>query len=52
MAQVFVGRKSLVLDVFGMSNSNSFMNTLEDVIQKRGAMDKLITDSATVEMSK
>ena len=28
------------------------VNTLEDVIRKRGAMDKLITDSAHVEISK
>ena len=65
MSQIFDGRKSLILDVFGMSNKNEFVNTLEYVIQKRGAidklitviqkwgeMDKLITDSAAVEMSK
>ena len=51
MAQIFVGRKSLVIDVFGMKPDAAFVNTLEDVIQKRGAMDKLITDSARVEMS-
>ena len=28
------------------------MNTLEDVIRKRGAMDKLVTDSASCEISK
>ena len=50
-AQIFVGRKSLVIDVFGMSSTSEFVNTLEDVIRKRGAMDKLITDSASVEMS-
>ena len=52
MAQVFVGRKSLVADIFGMSNEKEFINTLEDVIRKRGAMDKLITDSARVEISR
>ena len=52
MAQVFVGRKSLVIDVFGMGSEKEFVNTLEDVIRKRGAMDKLITDSAQVEMSR
>ena len=50
-AQIFVGRKSLVIDVYGMSNDAEFVNTLEDVIRKRGAMDKLISDSATVEIS-
>jgi hypothetical protein len=35
-----------------MSTEKQFVNTLEDVIQVRGAMDKLITDSARVEISK
>ena len=52
MAQVIVGLKSLVLDVFGMSIENEFVNTLNNIIRKSGAMDKLITDSAAVEMSK
>jgi len=51
MAQIFVGRKSLVIDIYGMSTEKEFVNTLEDVIRKRGAMDKLITDSARVETS-
>ncbi len=34
MAQLFVGRKSLVIDIFGMSTEKEFVNTLEDVIQK------------------
>ena len=48
MAQIFVGRKSLVVDVFGMLTDKQFVNSLEDVIRKQGAMDKLITDSARV----
>jgi len=52
MAQLFIGRKSLVIDVFGMNSTKEFVNTLEDVIRRRGAMDKLITDSAKVEISK
>ena len=52
MAQIFVGRTSLVIDIFGMSSEKQFVNTLEDVIRSRGAMDKLITDSAKVEISK
>jgi transposase InsO family protein len=51
MCQIFVGCKSLVIDVFGMHNNAEFVNTLEDVIRKRGAMDKLISDSAKVEIS-
>ena len=50
-AQIFVGRKSLVIDVFGMSSDAQFVNTLEDEIRKRGAMDLLISDSARVEIS-
>jgi Reverse transcriptase (RNA-dependent DNA polymerase) len=51
MAQIFVGRKSLVVDIFGMTSEKQFVNTLEDIIRKRGAMDKLISDSARVEIS-
>ena len=49
--QVFVGRKSLVIDVYSMGTSKEFVNTLEDVIRKRGAMDTLIADSASDESS-
>ena len=52
MAQVFVGRKSMVIDIFGMTNEAQFVNTLEDVIRRRGAMDKLISDGASVEISR
>jgi hypothetical protein len=52
MAQLFVGRLSRVADVMGMHNEAQFINTLEDVIRKRGAMDKLISNSAQVEISK
>ena len=49
MAQLFIGRKSLIIDVYGMSTEKQFVNTLEDVNRKRGAMDKL---SRTVQQSK
>ena len=51
-AQVFVGRKSLVVDIYGMKSDKEFVNTLEDVIRHRGAMDKLISDGARTEMNK
>ena len=51
MAQIFIGRKSLVADVYGMGSSAEFVNTLEDVIRQRGAMDKLISGSAKVLIS-
>ena len=50
-AQIFVGRKSLVIDVYGMSNTNQFVNTFEDNIRTRGAMDMLTSDSHDVEVS-
>ena len=50
-AQIFVGRSSLVADVYGMLSTNEFVNTLLDCIRDRGAMDKLISDHANYEMS-
>ena len=43
-AQLFIGRDSLVTDVYGVKTDKQFINTLEDNIRKRGAMDKLISD--------
>ena len=51
MAQLFMGRISRVADIMGMHNEAQFINTLEDVIHKRRAMDKLISDSAQVKIS-
>ena len=51
-AQVFVGRDSLVADVYPMKSGKQFINTLEDNIRRRGAMDKLSSDSAKTEISK
>jgi hypothetical protein len=49
-AQLFVGRESLVTDVYGMKTDKEFINTLEDYIRKRGAMNKLISDNALAEI--
>ena len=51
IAQLYVGRDTLVTDVFGIKTEKQFVNTLEDNIRKRGAMDKLISDRAQVEIS-
>ena len=51
-AQVFVGRDSLVADVYPINSGKQFVNTLEDNIRRRGAMDKLLSDSAKTEISK
>ena len=50
-AQIFVGTESLVTDVYGMKSDRDFVNTLQDNIRKRGAMQKLISDRAQVEIS-
>ena len=50
-AQFFVGCESMVCDVYPMKTSKQFVNTLEDNIRDRGAMNQLISDSAQVEIS-
>ena len=50
-AQVIVGRDTLVADAYPMKSGKQFVNTLEDNIRRRGAMDKLLSDSATTEVS-
>ena len=41
MAQSFVGKDSLVSNVYPMHSSKQFINTLEDNIRFRGAMSKV-----------
>ena len=50
-AQLFVGKESLVSDIYPMRSGKQFINTLEDNIRRRGVMDKLISDSAKNEIS-
>ena len=50
-AQVFVGQDTLVSHAYPMKSGKQFVNTLEDNIRRRGAMDKLLSDSAKTEMS-
>ena len=50
-AQVFVGRDTLVADAYPMKSGKQFVNTLEDNIRRRGAIDKLLSDSAKTEIS-
>ena len=38
-ALVFVGRDSLVADVYPMKSGEQFVNTLEENIRRRGTMD-------------
>ena len=50
-AQVFVGTKSLSTIVYGMKSDKQFVNSLEDSTRKRGAMEKLTSDSSQSEIS-
>lgn len=50
-AQVFVGTKTLASKVCRMKSNKQFVNSLEDNIRQRGAVDKLILDSAKAEIS-
>ena len=50
-AQIFVGLDSLYTTVYGMRNQREFVNTLQDTIRMHGAMDRLISDRAQVEVS-
>ena len=52
MAQFFVGRDTLVCDVYGIKTPKQFINTLYDNIRFRGAMTTLITDGGRYEISK
>ena len=47
-----MGRDSLVAYVYPIKSGKQFVNTLEDNIRTRGAMDKLLSDSAKTEISK
>ena len=45
------GRDSLVADIYSMKSGKQFVNKLEDNIRRRGAKDKLLSDSAETDIS-
>ncbi len=51
-AQIFVGTETTVADVYPMKSGKHFVNALEDNIRERGAMDKMISDRGSNEISK
>ena len=51
ITKLFVGKDSLVSDLYPMKSSTQVVNTLEDNIRFRGAMSKVISDYAQVEIS-
>ena len=50
-AQIFYGCRTQVTDVKGMSRPKKFLRALQDVARERGAMKRLLVDSANVECS-
>ena len=50
-AQVVDGRDTLDADAYPKKSGKQFVNTLEENIRRRGAMDKLLSDSAKTEIS-
>jgi hypothetical protein len=50
-AQLYIGTKSTVADVYSMKSEKQLVNTLEDNIREQGAMKLLISDSAQSEIS-
>ena len=48
---MFIGRDTLVADAYPMKSGKQFVNTLEDIIRRRGGMDKPLSDSAKTEIS-
>lgn len=50
--QILVGAKTLLTDVHSTKRNKQFVNTLKDSVRKRGAMDKLTSDRAQVEIIK
>ena len=51
MAQLFVGHEIMGTNIYGMKTERQFVNMLQDVIHEWGAMDKLLSDGAQVEIS-
>ena len=51
-AILYVGRESLVKDVYGLKTGKDFPATLEDNITERGAMTLLGSDRGSIEISK
>ena len=49
--QLFIGRNTLVADIYDMKTDKKFSNTLKDNTRRRGAMDRLISNQAKQEIS-
>src|SRR5215207_7563017 len=49
--QLFVGTEYMVCNIYPMTTDKQFVHVLQDNIRRRGAMSKLISDRAQVEIS-
>ena len=49
-AQIFIAMGSEVYDTQGLKSPKQFVNSLEDIIRKCGAMDKLVSDRVQTEI--
>jgi hypothetical protein len=45
-AQIFVGRDTMVSDIYPLKSDEGYLSTLQENVQNRGAMDMIISDSA------
>ena len=52
IAHFFVGKDTLVHDVYGIKSQKQLFNTIYDDIKTREAMDTIITDGGRYEISK
>ena len=50
-AQFFMATESMVCHVYPMKTDKQFINMIQDIIWRSGAMSKLISDRAQVEIS-
>jgi hypothetical protein len=51
IAQILVGHKTRVTDIYMMKLDSNFVMTLQDNIHERGVMDELFSNDALVEIS-
>ena len=52
ITQFYVGLTTHICNAYGIKSEKQFVNTLKDIIRERGAPNKLVSDSAQVEIRK
>ena len=51
MAQIFIGNKTMVRDIYELKSEKQFVNALEDNIRHRESPTKLVSDSSKSQLS-